>query len=167
VCLERPKDGEDHFTTVDSLAWAYQDGEIETYLATMVKYLSNFGEGSELREKARDELAKGDDGFLKALLIVLCPRLKNVYFARGSGTSTDNRQSYKNTCLEWLCTVVLAHRDRPIETWPPGLQTLRHLGIGVETGTWLDEQYLTSPAALFQSICNLPYLESLYIWQLQ
>lgn len=147
--------------------WAFQPDELERYLDILAQHMVDFEEGSDLREMARDELARGDDGVLKALLMLLCPRLRTVYYARSSYVSVEDEKAVGNTSLEWLCRIILSHRDQDIGTWPPGLQSLRHLAVGVETGTQFDSDlYHLCYPLLFAKIMNLPNLESFYLYGL-
>lgn len=140
---------------------------METYLELLKEHLTGFEDGSELRETARNELAKGDDGVLKALLIVLCPRLKSVYYARSSYVPIEDEEGEGNASLLWLSRIVISHRDQDIRMWPPGLQSLRHLAVGVETGTPFESEvdYIYHPLFLAK-IMNLPNLESIYLYGL-
>lgn len=56
------------------------------------------------------------------------------------------------------------HRGREFEMWPPGLQSLRHLAIGVDTGTGQppDRHHQYTPLLLAKML-NLPNLESFYL----
>lgn len=149
----------------NSAAWAFRTGEVESYLNLLGEHLEDFEEGTELRELARDELARGDDGLLKALLILVCPRLRTVNFARTSYVPTDKPLDVGNTCLAWLCRIATSHRDQDIKLWPLGLQSLRNLAVGVETGTEFDGSIYQVYHPLFMAkILNLPNLESLYLY---
>jgi hypothetical protein len=97
--------------------------------------------------------------------MLLCPRLKSVYYARTSYVPTDWQDPNVGiTSLIWLTRVVEFHRDQPLELWPPGLQRLRHLAVGVDTGHRLpySRNSLYPPLLVTQAL-NLPNLESFYI----
>lgn len=140
---------------------------MEMYLDLLGQHLGNFEQGSELRELAHTELARGDDGVFKALLILLCPRLRTVNFARTSYVPTEEASDVGNTTLAWLCRVATSHRDQNIAAWPPGLRSLRHLNVGIETGTRFDSHIRQIYHPLFMAnMLNLPKLESIYLYGL-
>ncbi|PPJ60571.1 hypothetical protein CBER1_08151 [Cercospora berteroae] len=158
----------DFFTREEPLQPSLSTSDIEQYLSAMAHYLPDFGEDSPLREEARKELARGNDGFLKILLALSCPRLDALYFGRAHEESART-SSGSGTSLQWLELVTMAHRDRDNSQWPPGLQALRHLALSVETGTWLDEQEVSTGESWMPKLLNLPNLESLYFhgWRVE
>ncbi|KJY01778.1 hypothetical protein TI39_contig279g00051 [Zymoseptoria brevis] len=170
VRLSAPSDApEDIFVRgANSVAWSFLPDEIDEYPELLASYVSDFEHGSELREQARKELSRGDDGLMKALLLILCPRLRTVYYALSSYVEASQEQDRDggvgNSSLTWLARIIMAHRDQELGRWPPGLKTLRHLAIGVETGTELlgrhDRHY---PPFFVTKILNLPNLESFYL----
>lgn len=153
------------------LTWSFKPDEVDLYLDTFSKYIDDFEEGSELRERARDQLLEGDDGILKALLIVLCPRLRRLYYAFGSFVYTRLAQErigdVGNSSLSWLSKVIMSHRDMTLEKWPPGLQSLRHLAIGVHADPPPPRIFNRLYPPLFMAkMLNLPNLGSFYLWGL-
>ncbi|CAK1362708.1 uncharacterized protein RHO25_007037 [Cercospora beticola] len=163
--MERRKD---FFTQTEPTQPGLFTSDLELNLSAMAQYLPNFGEDSPLREEARKHLARGSDGFLKILLVLSCPRLRALYFARGHKESARTT-TQPGSSLQWLEIVTMAHRDQDILQWPPGLQSLKHVALKAEAGTWLDKQEASFGENWMSKLLNLPNLESLYFhgWRVE
>ncbi|KAJ4243860.1 hypothetical protein NW762_014741 [Fusarium torreyae] len=94
---------------------------------------------------------------MQMLLIVLCPRLKSLKYMYNKHDKVDRHRS-----LKWLTLVIgKAWTDA---SWPPGLQSLREVAVGVHSETWLDDDVpeLWYTRSCFRGILKLPSIESLY-----
>ncbi|KAM0546935.1 hypothetical protein ACHAPJ_010595 [Fusarium lateritium] len=94
---------------------------------------------------------------MQMLLIVLCPRLKSLKYMYNKHDKVDRHRS-----LNWLTLVIgKAWTDA---LWPPGLQSLREVAVGVHSETWLDDDVpeLWYTRSCFRGILKLPNIVSLY-----
>lgn len=150
-------DGLEVNQTSTLLAWEYLYGEVEDY----VEPLEYGNSTSELLESARTQIEDGKDGFLKAVLIANCPRLRDVKFVpAGIDQIFDDTAS-----LGWL-EIFIKDAVQGRYPWPAGLQSLQSLAVGIPTSTWLDPlpdpQNRESSNDILAALLRLPRIESLY-----
>ncbi|KAF5597875.1 hypothetical protein FPCIR_3451 [Fusarium pseudocircinatum] len=102
----------------------------------------------------REELGLPED---LILLIVLCPRLESLKFMYNRHDKVASRRG-----LHWL-TFVLG-KSWINSSWPPGLQSLRDVAVGLTSKTCLDDEvvYLWYPRSYLTGLMKLPNLRSLY-----
>ncbi|KAM0269860.1 hypothetical protein ACHAQH_009611 [Verticillium albo-atrum] len=97
------------------------------------------------------DLDAGGDSTIKALLILLCPRLTNLKFAH-----KDERPT---TCLDWLGLGL----QRSSSLFGPGLRSLESIAINVDIGySTSAEDGAKCPFHLFADLLRLPALTSIY-----
>ncbi|KAI1040869.1 hypothetical protein LB505_008769 [Fusarium chuoi] len=100
------------------------------------------------------KLEAGKDGFLKLLLIAICPRLHSLRFVK--------RGRDRHTTLDWM-TYIINRDSIHTSNWPAGFESLQNIAVGIETGQRLWNN--TSPlhdARDFAALLYMPNLESLY-----
>lgn len=109
--------------------------------------------------RARTEIIDGHDGFLKALLLSLLPRLQDVKFVwRG------NRYASDSGFLAWFNKFI--ELSRRANSWHPGLQSIQTVAIDVKSGTHLDSQRPYRSPALLANLMFLPNIKSLFFGNL-
>jgi hypothetical protein len=115
----------DEDTETSPIAWDYTDGETDTYTA-----LLQHGPSGVLNlTTARTQLEDGCDGILKAVLLSICPRLRDVKFVMP--------RIYRLSTLSWLHILSDdAYNSRV--PWSPGLKNLRTVAVGLWSETWMD-----------------------------
>ncbi|CAA9963704.1 hypothetical protein PTMSG1_07064 [Pyrenophora teres f. maculata] len=140
------------------ISWKYIPGEIDDYL----ERLEQGWAGPSLTRVfvVRSDIEDGEDAYLKAILIANCPRLQDVKFVmRGR----HEVQGY--SCISYL-GFLIDHARGERTSWPPGLQNLRNIAIGVTSETWMDSAFHpTTPAfntVMLARLFNLPNIEKIY-----
>ncbi|KAK7222293.1 hypothetical protein V2G26_010296 [Clonostachys chloroleuca] len=93
----------------------------------------------------------GEDGYLKAMIVSMLPRLNNLVFV-----SPD----VPNDTLNWLGQMI-EWSLRDVFPWPPGLNSLRKVSVGVPV---LDRPELeaTSDSTSLCALLRLPSIEEIY-----
>lgn len=129
----------------EPLRWSFLREETEAMVDVFKEEMTE-----EEQKSARDELHEGKDGFLKAVLLTLLPRLVDVKIV--SGASDES--------LSWLANTIQWGKRRA--TWPPGFASIRDLAVGVSSGTWKDETRESLSAYTLVSVLQLPQLRSLH-----
>lgn len=146
------------------IAWEFIPGEIDDYLERLEQ-----GQGRLLPrriDEARTQILDGHDTYLKALLIVHCPRLRDVKFVLPARHEVETC-----SCLGWLDTFINDSHNKKT-SWGPGLQNLQSAAVGLPSGTWMDDAFhpntepLNSIGILVQFL-RLPHLERLYYKDLE
>ncbi|GKT75380.1 hypothetical protein ColTof4_07803 [Colletotrichum tofieldiae] len=133
------------------LQWSFDDGERVEYLR-LLRDMLHLSEDDI--SKARQELDIGSDGLLKVLAAALCPRLHGLKYVWCSAGSQDES-------LQWLTLAI--ERSHNGGSWAPGFQALRDVAIGVNSGTWLDQENdVHHSPYLLASILLLPKIDSVY-----
>ncbi|KAJ3502224.1 hypothetical protein NM208_g16770 [Fusarium decemcellulare] len=140
-----------HSTRLD---WSISRSELAHYLRIMREELRL---PEELVDSARVAFDQGNDSVAQMLLIVLCPRLQSLKFIYNRHDKVGKRRS-----LHWL-TLVIA-RSLLDASWPPGLQNLQDVAVGVHSETSLDDDVvgLWYTRTSFTSILRLPSIKSVY-----
>ncbi|KPA44306.1 hypothetical protein FLAG1_02786 [Fusarium langsethiae] len=140
----------------------YQESVIGQYLTTYIDLLiehGHFRRDDDEIEWLSEQLLKGNDGPLKALLITLCPRLSVLKHAN----SKDDTNSYPQLeLMEWLSQIITRSWRR--DSWAPGLKSLREVSVGIPTGLWFEDRNLSGlhRPRHFRSLMLLPRLKSVY-----
>ena len=132
---------------------------------------------------ARRELQDGGDGFLKTLLLSMCPRLNSLKVVEQEFPSMaedipdegmtelqeEMRQQVPGALhsMTWLKRAIWNIVDgEPKSAWPSGLFYLREVAVGVRSGRILDHHFDDSRHAFsFEVLCSLlrlPNINSLY-----
>lgn len=127
----------------EPLPWSFLGGETEELTGLFTEM------PEEHRASAQDELRDGKDGFLKAALLALLPRLVEVRIVSGASEAS----------LSWLANAV--QWGKRGASWPPGFAGVRDLAVGMLSGTWRDEHRERLSAFTLASVLQLPRLESL------
>ncbi|KAF5654578.1 hypothetical protein F25303_1228 [Fusarium sp. NRRL 25303] len=142
------------FSKVRRLGWVIPRWELAHYLNIMQEEL---GLPEDLVDSARVELERGCDSVMQMLLIVLCPRLESLKFMYNRHDKVGSRR-----CLHWLTFVM--GKSWIDSTWPPGLQRLRDVAVGLTSKTCLDDDvvYVWYPRSYIRGLMKLPKLRSLY-----
>ncbi|KAG5800555.1 hypothetical protein H9Q69_000442 [Fusarium xylarioides] len=111
----------------------------------------------DLVDLARVEFERGCDSVMQMLLIVLCPRLESLKFMYNRHDKVASRRG-----LHWLTFVM--GKSWIDSSWPPGLQNLRDVAVGLTSNTCLDDDivYIWYPRSYFRGLMKLPNLRSLY-----
>lgn len=137
-----------HYTVQDGepLRWSFLDGETEALVGVFKDQMSE-----EEQRSAENELRQGKDGFLKAMLLALLPRLLDVKIVSGAC----------NKSLSWLSNSIQWGKRRA--TWPPGFAGIRDLAVGVLSGTWRDSASNSLSCYTLMSILQLPRLRTLQL----
>jgi hypothetical protein len=159
--INDPGDDDARSQHEEPLEWSFQEDEIEHFLDIMQEHTSDLRQG---RNELHAQILRGDDGIMKALILLLCPRLRSVkYVQNDCNAIRADGALLVNTSLPWLLDVIKFHRHKEAHLWPPGLQSMNRLAIGVESGTWFDQELTIeqSPGDLANLLC-LPGLESIY-----
>ncbi|KAF6837366.1 hypothetical protein CMUS01_05066, partial [Colletotrichum musicola] len=133
------------------LEWTIDEEELEVY-GRILRYQLHLSEHHVTT--ARQELEEGDDGILKVLAIALCPHLESVKYVW-----TNNR----DLPHAWLTSVVEESLSKG--AWAPGLQSLRKVAVGVNSGTWLDRATaddVYNDEYLLATLVKLPQIDSIY-----
>ncbi|SMY23634.1 unnamed protein product [Zymoseptoria tritici ST99CH_1A5] len=77
--LVREGEGDrERYHDVEPLEWNFRQGEVELLLSVAEPHVRNYHMGSGMRESTRDGITEGDHGFMKLLILLLCPRLDSV-----------------------------------------------------------------------------------------
>ncbi|KAF5593854.1 hypothetical protein FPANT_5047 [Fusarium pseudoanthophilum] len=142
------------FRRAPRLEWVIPRWELAHYLKIMREEL---GLPEDLVDLARVEFERGCDSVMHMLLIVLCPRLESLKFMYNRHDKVESRR-----CLHWLTFVM--GKSWLDSSWPPGLQSLRDVAVGLTSKTCLDDDvvYLWYPRSYFRGLMKLPTLRSLY-----
>ena len=148
----------DQDTTASPTAWKYIPGEIDDYL----KPLEQGCAGPTLTRiiETRSDIENGIDAYLKAILIANCPRLQDVKFVM---PGRHEVQGY--SCIGYLGVLIdQAHNKRT--SWPPGLQHLENIAVGVTSETWMDSAFHPTTQAfntvILARFFSLPSIEKIY-----
>lgn len=128
----------------EPLQWSFYEGEMESLVGIFKDEMTE-----EEQRSAEDELRQGKDGFLKAMLLALLPRLVDVKVVCGAS----------NKSLSWLSNSI--QWGKRGATWPPGFAGIRNLAVGVLSGTWRDEVREWLSCYTLMSMLQLPQLRSL------
>ncbi|KAF7551436.1 hypothetical protein G7Z17_g5022 [Cylindrodendrum hubeiense] len=128
---------------IDPLKWSYQSVNTDDYLPPFQGKMSV----DEL-DMARSELKNGHDGFMKMLLISMCPRLRDLKFINSEPEKTS---------LGWLARAIAWHRLG--ESWPEGFKALRDVAVGVP---WTDMHIYQHSESALDNILHLPNIDSIY-----
>jgi hypothetical protein len=136
------------------VSWKYVYGEVDTYLSCL-----EHGPGAVQNLcAARTQLMNGCDGFLKAVLLVHCPRLQLLKCVM----SADNQLS---SVLSWL-RIIIDHAYNERIPWPPGLKNLSNVAVGLPSETWMDSPYDAQHngpnSSMLMQLLRLPRIEKLY-----
>ncbi|QGI64271.1 hypothetical protein CEK27_008242 [Fusarium fujikuroi] len=100
------------------------------------------------------DLEAGQDGFLKLLLIAICPRLHSLRFVK--------RGRDPHTTLDWM-TYIINKDSIHACNWPPGFESLRNIAVGIETDQrLLNTESVHRDGRDFAALFYMPNLESLY-----
>jgi hypothetical protein len=133
----------------------FEEEEIDAYI---LKAHRLWDSSCDDFERARSDLEKGEDAFLKLLLIASCPRLHILrYVQRG----WDAHRSLQ-------CITKATKWSRSIDSWPPGFQSLRHIQVGISTGSILTGSSVSEgeenhPNGVeFAALLHIPNVESIY-----
>ncbi|KAM0336027.1 hypothetical protein ACHAPQ_004583 [Fusarium lateritium] len=134
------------------------DEQLEVYIGLLHKY-AHF-EQNDLDE-AREEFSIGADYFYKILFILICPRLNCLKHANVYDTLIA-AEWMSNELFWWLSRIISRSRDK--QSWAPGLESLKNVALGVETGLWFqtDKHKRLYPSSVFRSVMMLPKLKSVY-----
>ena len=125
---------------------------------------------------AYEDLQHGNDAPLKLLLFGVCPRIRSVKFSRdvhltGDGTieraSPNNAPGIPRSGLEYFHQAIVNQLQNRSAAWPPGLDSLQDLAIGVETDNETGDLTFAPSPALFANCMHLPHLDSLYCFGLE
>ncbi|KAM0244430.1 hypothetical protein ACHAP5_006232 [Fusarium lateritium] len=134
------------------------DEQLGVYLGLLCEY-AHF-EQDDLDE-AREGFSTGADYFYKLLLILVCPRLNylkhvNVYDALIASEWVSHE------LFLWLSRIISRSWDK--QSWAPGLESLRNVALGLETGLWFQthKHGKLYPSRVFRSVMMLPNLKSVY-----
>ncbi|CAN9445769.1 unnamed protein product [Alternaria alternata] len=146
------------------IAWEFIPGEIDDYLERLEQ-----GQGRLLPrriDEARTQILDGHDTYLKALLIVHCPRLRDAKFVLPARHEVETC-----SCLGWLDTFINDSHNKKT-SWGPGLQNLQSAAVGLPSGTWMDDAFHpnTEPLngiGILVQFLRLPHLERLYYKDLE
>ncbi|KAF4468808.1 hypothetical protein FALBO_4298 [Fusarium albosuccineum] len=136
------------------LEWSISRSELAHYLKSMREELRL---PEELVNSARVAFDQGNDSVAQMLLIVLCPRLQSLKFIYNRHDKVGKRRS-----LHWL-TFVIA-RSLLDDSWPPGLQNLQEVAVGVHSETCFNDDVvgLWYTRTSFTAILRLPSIKSVY-----
>jgi hypothetical protein len=97
---------------------------------------------------------------MKALLITICPRLRDVKFVVQARDAVNGTTS----CLDWLDMFIENSYKKP--SWGPGLQNLQSVAVGLPSGTWMDDVYHQDSRSfgmtMLLQFLRLPQLERIY-----
>ncbi|OHE93651.1 hypothetical protein CORC01_11054 [Colletotrichum orchidophilum] len=138
-------------TGAPPLAWSFGNEERAEYIRLLGDVLHLADDDIS---RAMKQLDEGNDGILKVLFTALCPRLRNVKYVWCSEGNEDDS-------LEWLASTI--EISRFLESWAPGLRSLRDVSIGVSSGTWLDrDNQAHHDPRLLASLLQLPSIDSIY-----
>ncbi|KAF5567496.1 hypothetical protein FNAPI_609 [Fusarium napiforme] len=142
------------FEKAPRLEWVIPRWELAHYLKIMREEL---GLPEDLVDLARVQFERGCDSVTQMLLIVLCPRLQSLKFMYNRHDKVESRRG-----LHWLTFVM--GKSWLDSSWPPGLQSLRDVAVGLTSKTCLDDDvvYLWYPRSYFRGLMKLPNLRSLY-----
>ncbi|QGJ00366.1 hypothetical protein CEK26_013434 [Fusarium fujikuroi] len=142
------------FSKVPRLEWVIPRWELAYYLKIMQEEL---GLPEDLVDWARIEFERGCDSVMQMLLIVLCPRLESLKLLYNRHDKVESRR-----CLHWLTFVM--GKSWIDSAWPPGLQSLRDVAVGLTSKTCLDDDvvYVWYSRSSFRGLMKLPNLRSLY-----
>ncbi|KAF5692953.1 hypothetical protein FDENT_2391 [Fusarium denticulatum] len=142
------------FLKAPRLEWVIPRWELAHYLKIMEEEL---GLPEALVDLARVEFDQGCDSVMRMLLIVLCPRLESLKFMYNRHDKVASRRG-----LHWLTFVM--GKSWLDSSWPPGLQSLRDVAVGLISKTCLDDEvvYLWYPRSYFRGLMKLQNLKSLY-----
>ncbi|KAK4495076.1 hypothetical protein PRZ48_013403 [Zasmidium cellare] len=130
-------------------------------------------------DAARQDLEMGNDAPSKLLVFAFCQRIRSVKFSRHGNVSgrdafepvdltdlTSSRRSPRSV-LDYIQRAINLHPkdddgQDDEQAWCAGFSSLSYLGVGVQTGTEIDELSLHSPPHLFTDLMHLPSLRSIY-----
>lgn len=101
---------------------------------------------------AQQELENGGDGIIKMLLFAFYRHIQSIKFIK--------RGEENHTSLQWLTRAI--GWSRTSGKWPPGFQSIRHVAVGVVSGTELDSHIVSRSAVDLAAILNLPSIDSVY-----
>ncbi|PNP73766.1 hypothetical protein FNYG_12956 [Fusarium nygamai] len=142
------------FSKAPRLEWVIPRWELSHYLKIMQEEM---GLPEDLVDLARVEFDRGCDSVMQMLLIVLCPRLESLKFMYNRHDKVESRRG-----LHWLTFVM--GKSWIDSSWPPGLQSLQDVAVGLTSKTCLDDDivYLWYPRSYFRGLMKLPNIRSLY-----
>ncbi|KAF5724677.1 hypothetical protein FMUND_563 [Fusarium mundagurra] len=142
------------FSKAPRLEWVIPRRELAHYLKIMKEEL---GLPENLVDWARVEFDRGCDSVMQMLLIVLCPRLESLKFMYNRHDKVESRRG-----IHWLTFVM--GKSWIDSSWPPGLQSLQDVAVGLTSKTCLDDDvvYIWYPRCYFRGLMKLPNLRSLY-----
>jgi hypothetical protein len=138
----------------EPMAWDYMYGEIDDYLAC----LEHGPDAIANLDNAREQLKNGCDGFLKTLLLAHCPRLQDVKFVMPGFL---DEASASPSWLTILIDSSYTNNNEHNTPWPPGLQNLCTVAVGLASDTWMDIPYNTHTNGPAHQSPNTPLLMSL------
>ncbi|KAF5987094.1 hypothetical protein FCOIX_1182 [Fusarium coicis] len=115
------------FSKASRLEWVIPRWELAHYLKIMREEL---GLPEDLVDLARVAFERGCDSAMQMLLIVLCPRLESLKFMYNRHDKVESRRG-----LHWLTFVF--GKSWLDGSWPPGLQSLRDVAVGLTSKTYL------------------------------
>ncbi|KAL6413937.1 hypothetical protein AUP68_03469 [Ilyonectria robusta] len=138
----------------EPVSWYPETGEIDKYFAVVRGFISD-----DILDLARSQISDGKDGFLKMLLIAMCPRLRDLKFITRAYHDT------RLTSLGWFSLVIQMCFTN--KTWLPGLASLHDIAIGVASCTWMDQdsRFYThglGSESILANILRLPQLDHVY-----
>ena len=164
----------------DAAAHCFSKKKMTQYLDLGRQYLQL---SEQQLDCARRELQDGGDGFIKTLLLSMCPRLTCLKVVEQEFPKmaenipnegmTDEQQQMRQQLPEALHSMTWLKRfiwnivdGEPMSTWPPGLFYIREVAVGVRSGRLLehlsDESIDKFSFEVFCSLIRLPNINSLY-----
>ncbi|KAA8620365.1 hypothetical protein PtrSN002B_000656 [Pyrenophora tritici-repentis] len=148
----------DQDTNTSPISWGYIPGETDDYL----ERLGQGWAGPSLARvfEARSNIEAGGDAHLKANLIANCPRLQDVKLVMPA------RYEMMGFCCIRYLGFLIDHVQNQGTSWPPGLQNLRNIAVGVISETWMDSVYdpttQTYNTVILAHLFKLPSIEKIY-----
>ncbi|SPJ73827.1 uncharacterized protein FTOL_03557 [Fusarium torulosum] len=128
----------------------FEEEEINAYV---LKAHRLWESGYDDSERARSDLELGEDAFLKLLLIASCPRLHTLRYVQRDWDAHRSLQ----------CITKATKWSRLIDYWPPGFQSLRHIQVGISTGSSIYGGEENHPnGAEFAALLHIPNIETIY-----
>jgi hypothetical protein len=163
----------ENFGTIGPPEYAFSYGE-QIALLDQLREIFRFDEQDI--DIARTDLETGNDAPLKLLLFAVCPRIRSVKFTRdfhltGRGLFEREPPQEPNdtprSILQYFHQVIYIQLQNKSMAWPAGLDSLKDLSIGVNTGKEVGDLHFAPSHFLVTNMMQLPRLISLYCFGLQ
>ncbi len=139
-------------TETEAISWTYNYRELDDYLQTV----ESWDDENVIPHQAQVQTEQGYDGFLKALLIAKCPRLKVVKFV--ASCKFDEHEA--TSCFSWLKGFITASVEE-YQPWLPGIETLQRVAVCPLSDTWMDQDCRIRNQ--WWPLLQLPHIDYLYV----